>query len=277
MSANPIFFVNGPPPVPPKYRLLDTVRVVTPDDPRWQNGVRVWGYPSDVPVTWDPCSDGTFRTKDDGTPPPTPEFGAYVVNVGESCSTFSIHNQEEFQQRAASILRAGVSYAIEKELATGNTMGNAYPALKDTNATILNGGTAVGSKTALAMLEDAIAGSGRAGVILATPGTVSAWGEFRLNEQDGRLVTTVGTPVAAAGGLIGVVPDDSPAALGEGEAWAWATGPISVFLGNPYLLPDNIKQALDRENNVITYRAEQSAVAYWDTSLQVAVKVDWTS
>ena len=131
----------------------------------------------------------------------------------------------------------------------------------------------------LAALENAIGETHRAGIIIADPATVTAWAAQYLVYEDsrtGRLRTAPGTPVVVAQGAIGLHPD-SEAAPAFGNSWAWATGMVHAFVGDPYILPEDVKQALDREVNLLTYRAEASGVVYWDTALQVGVQVDWTS
>ena len=76
--------LDGPRPVAPPYSLLKTPGVVVSDDGRWMNGVNLDTYPTDVPVVWDPCSAGTFRTKDDGS-------GSLVPHSTRSSSTSRRH------------------------------------------------------------------------------------------------------------------------------------------------------------------------------------------
>jgi len=40
--------------------------------------------------------------------------------------------------------------------------------------------------------------------------------------------------------------------------------------------PPSVSEYVDRENNVITYRAERAILPLWDTSLQSGVLIDWT-
>lgn len=279
MSQQPVFFVDGPPPVAPRFRLTETLANLgwerSADSDHWMLGARMWAYSADLPFAWDPCSAGTFRVKDDGDPGATPDFGTFVAVVGETCSTLTVGvNQNAFAERARRVFDARESYAVEKELATGNALGDAFPKLQD--ATLLNSGTAVSSKAGLALLEDAIGATASGGIIHATPGTGSAWGEFRLTESNGVLRTTVGTPVAVGDGYIGVTPDDDAGALSTGQAWAFATGPMEMRRGALTILPGDVREAMDRENNTVTYRAERPYLLTWDDTFLVAVLIDWT-
>ena len=59
------------------------------------------------------------------------------------------------------------------------------------------------------------------------------------------------------------------------QDWAFATGPVKVYLG-PIVL-DSVKENLDRSINLLTFRAERYVLAIWDTVLQGAVLVDWST
>jgi hypothetical protein len=43
---------------------------------------------------------------------------------------------------------------------------------------------------------------------------------------------------------------------------------------NVTIMPDELSQALNRAENIVTYRAERDALIDWDTQLQVGVLVD---
>ena len=62
---------------------------------------------------------------------------------------------------------------------------------------------------------------------------------------------------------------------GAGESYIFASGPVEIHLGP--LVMEDIRTSLDRSDNVVTFRAERYVVAIWDTALQAAALVDWTS
>lgn len=276
MSQNPVFFVDGPPPVPPRYRLLDTANIVAEPDNHWLLGARVWPYSADIPEGWDPCSTGTFRVKPEGGAVDNPEFGMFAVVVGETCSSFTVHDQASFERRATAVFAARESFAVEAELATGNALSDAFPYLTD-NPTLLNGGAATVPGEALSFLEDAVGATGSGGVLHVTPGVATAWTELDVHDENGVLTTTVGNRVVVSGAYIGVKPDNSPGALAAGQSWAFATGPIDVRRGSVDLVPGDISEALDRSINEITYRVERPYLLTWDPSFLVAIKIDWTA
>ena len=112
-------------------------------------------------------------------------------------------------------------------------------------------------------------------MIHATPGTISAWNFVNLLTEGDVLRTANGTPVVSGGGYINTDPTgltgSDPAV---GQEWAFATGPVRVYLGPGETL--EVAEYVDHLDNVITYRAERYVLATWDTALQSGVLIDWT-
>lgn len=272
VAVGPARNLDGPlPPVAPEYRLLSVPGVLVEGDLDWLNGVNVWGYPVETPSLWEPCSEGTFRTKSDESSWDQPRFDSFVAYLPITCSTIS-GDPEEFARRAEAVLDATISFAVEQALAQG-VVGSTNPFFGDTNLTQLGGG-AVSAQAGLNYLENAIGATGRGGMLHATPGIVSAWNLVNL-ETNGVLRTTNGTPVASGGGYI----NTDPAGLAGsdpsvGQEWAFATGPVKVYVAEAPNL--EVSEYVDRSDNVITYRAEKFVLAMWDTSLQSGVLIDWT-
>lgn len=272
-AVGPALNLNGPLPAPPLYSLLSIPGVIVGDGNRWMNGVNLWGYPSATPSTWEPCSSGTFRIKDEGGEIPTPRFDPFAIYESISCSGMSIGDWESFAGRADIVLQATQSFAVEEALAQGVSLST-NPFFGDASLDILAGGAAQTPTVGLAYLEEAIGATGRGGIIHATPPVVAEWG-FNLLETGDYLRTVNGTPVASGGGYIGADPvsGSSPSA---GQSWVFATGPIEVRLSEVQMVGDDINGTLDTSNNDVTFRAEKYALAVWDTALQAGVLVDWS-
>jgi hypothetical protein len=271
VAVGPALDLDGPLPVAPEYSLLSIPGVVVADGGRWLNGVNVDGYPCDVPSLWEPCSEGTFRTKSDESDQPSPRFDSFVVYLPITCSSLGMGDPDAFANRAERALEATLSFGVEQGLSQG-VVGSLNPFFGDTNATLLAGGAAVTPEVGLRYLEDAIGATGRKGMIHATPATVAAW-EFEALRTNSILETVNGTPVASGGGYIGADPaaGASPAA---GQAWAFATGPVEVRLAGVTITA--ISETLDRSDNTVTFRAERFVLPLWDGCLQAAVLIDWT-
>lgn len=276
IAVGPALGIDGPLPVSPLHSLLKTEGVVVDRDAtRVLNGVNLWGYPEGCPGLWEPCADGTFRTKSDNSTMSLPRFDSFVVYFPVTCSTISIGGDpDELVRRAEQVLKATESAGVEEALAQGVAQST-NPFFGDGNVSILNSGTAVSPGIALSHLEQAIGDTCRKGMIHATPAVIAGLQAFPLDgSEDTRLETANGTPVVSGSGYQGV---DTPA-LSTPTAtqdWVFATGPVEVHLG-PIVITD-IKETLDRSDNTVTFRAERYVLAVWDTALQAAILVDWAT
>ncbi len=302
------FVVNGPRPLPPKYRLVDVANVIESPDPHWQTGLSVWGYPPtgdwvpdttspgyvggapDQPATWALCwSDAsTAGVKSTGTSIPNPLFDAFTVYLAAQCTTASVftakldgETQDEYQSRmqqafvdrALQSFGAAESWAVEREFSQGLILpGN--PFLGDANAVVLAGGVAQKPRVALSYLANAIGQTGQAGIVHADPATIVAWGEFFIRPEGEKLLTMEGSDIVRGSGYVGAdVVGQS--ALAAGTSWAFATGLVDIRRSAPFIVPGDISEALDRGDNTINYYVERTYAVDWDTVLQAAVLVDW--
>lgn len=274
-AVGPAFSLDGPPPVAPPHSLLMQEGVVVERDAtRVLNGANVWAYPTGCSSLWEPCLDGTYRVKEDESSQPSTRFDSFVVYKPVTCSAIGLSNPEELAERAAAVLDATLSAGIEKALAEG-VDGSTNPFFGDTNVDILNSGTAVSPGVGLSYLEEALGTQCRQGMLHFTPAIVSALQAFPVGDGgDTRLITANGTPVVSGMGYQDVFTADltEPA---ETEDWAFATGPVRVYLG-PVVLT-SVKETLDRSENILTFRAERYVLAIWDGVLQAAALIDWST
>lgn len=264
--------LDAPRPLAPPHSLLRTPGVVVDaGEGRWLNGVNLDTYPEEVPVVWDPCSTGTFRTKDDGSGFDVPQFDPFVIYIPATCSTFSLGRLKEMLAEA---FDARQSYGAELGLAAG-VPGMVNPFLADANLTQL-GSAVLTPAEGMARLENAIGETGQKGIIHATPALVSSLALELLEgdvKGDNNLFTPNGTPVVSGGGYIDIRPVGK-AAPTDGQDWMYATTGVEVRLG-PISVTDLVS-SLDRSDNTVTFRAERAVLATWDPdALQVGVLVDW--
>ena len=248
------------------------------DSGRWLNGVNLVGYPDDLPSLWEPCSDGTFATKAGGTDLPQASFDPFAVYVPVECLLRGARDILDFSEET---LGAVESFGVEQYLSQGIPgSGTSNPYFADTNVDVLHGGTAVTPAVGFAYLEDAIAATGRGGMIHATPAVLSRLGMDVLGDGPD-LVTVNGTPVVSADGLIGAgglglsAADYDITSASAAEQWIFATGPVEVRLGP--IVNTTLRDSLDTGSNLVVYRAERYVLATWDTALQAAVLVDWST
>ncbi len=277
-AIGPAVSLDGPLPVAPRHSLLNTPGVVKERDAtRVLNGVNVYSYPTGCPSIWEPCSDGTFRTKSADSDWPLPRFDSVVIYQGVECSTISVGGDpEEFFGRIETVLDATLSSGIERMLASG-TFESSNPFFGDGNVTKPSGSTALSAGVALSYLEDAIGETCRKGMLHFTPAVVAALQAFPIGDtSEARILETAnGTPVVSGDGYIGVQNTGGLGAANVHQSWSFATGPVEVYLGP--VVARSPKEVIDRTHNIVEYFAERYVLAVWDTALQAAVLVDWTT
>ena len=198
----PVVLDDSHRPVAPPHSLLNTPGVVkSPGDPHWLSGAVVYPYPEDLPGEWDPCSAGTFRTKDDGTGVDSPHFASFVSYLPITCSSISIGDPEEFANRAEIAMNAVQSFSVERQLSQGTGVAT-NPFLADAAHTLTAAGaTATPATAALSYLEETIGATGKQGMIHATPPVASVW--FDQTRGTEPLITNLGTRVVSGGGYAG--------------------------------------------------------------------------
>lgn len=277
-AVGPAIRLTAPPPEPPLHGLLTIPGVLVQDggdEPRWMNGVNLWGFPSGTPETWEPCSTGTFREKTDASEQTVERFDPFAVYLPISCSSLGM--PDGFEDMARETLEATISFGVEQALANG-VVGSTNPFLGDGNMTALNSGTATSPGIALSFLENAIGETGRRGIIHATPAVVAALQAIPIgdDEETAPLLTASGNYVVSGGGYIGTDPV-SGATPGDTEDWVFATWGVEVRLSEMHLNPEDIADALDTSNNDVVYRAERYVLATFDSEFQVGILVDWAT
>lgn len=278
-AVGPAVALDGPLPVPPSQSLLNTPGIVVAEDAtRVLNGANVWMYPTGCSELWEPCSDGTFRTKADDSTQLTPRFDSFVVYKSITCSTIGLDNAalEDLSRRAEAVLNATLSAGVEKALANG-VEGSSNPFFGDSNVQVLNSGTAVSPRVGVSFLEEAIGANCRQGLLHLTPAVVA--GLPAPLREGPTLATANGTPIASGMGYQGI---DTPflASPAAKQDWVFATTGVQVYLGPVTMTTP--RESIDREINVVTFRAERYVLAVWDgidndTLAAAAVLVDWST
>lgn len=212
----------------------------------------------------------------------------FAVTTDFKCSTFG-NTPDDIREQAREYTRAGLQKSAEYEFWTGalakaaaeddswNTLEdgeypNRYLASENAVDVTPTPGTGVRSKQALALLEQALADSGLGvrGTIHATREVASVLG---LPNDDDRLTTKLGNYVIAGTGYTGSGPDGTlPTA--PGHVWMYATGPVTVRVGDPESYPTESNQSVDIRNNTIQYYSDQIVAVTWNNCAHFAVLVD---
>lgn len=182
----------------------------------------------------------------------------------------------DFRGRVERQLNAGTSKAVEYEFATG-TLVPENPNLV-TGATVLGGGVAFPATQAFALLGQYLSNTshGGIGMLHAPTIVVDEWlqefGGAAIKEQGDRLRSSNRGDIIVSGagypgqGPGGIVPD-------VGQAWVYATSPVQYRLGEIFVFPEQLSQALDRAKNNIEYRAIRQAAVGFDPCRHAAVLV----
>lgn len=274
MAVSTHIIVDAPPPRPPRYSLVGAAEA-TPSAERWIAGVDVLPFPPGPARTWAECvgSQLDSEVKESNTLLDVPGFDAFTVYLQAECTTVGF-TELELLQRVRLVYDVYELSAIEAEFWTGEREPQ-NPHLDDGNATVLGGGGAKTIVEGFALLEDAIAATGKGGMIHCTPGLATAAFDHFLIVEDGRgLRTHMGTPVVPGYGYPGTGTNSS--SPGAGNTVAYATGPVVVRRGT--VIPfDQPAQVIDREANTLIALVERDALAYWDGELQASALIDLTS
>lgn len=277
VTLGPPRVLDGPAPIPPRYNLLTVATIYDDLDEHWLAGAQIYGYPSlDDGGAHNPCVSGTYREKAEGGTISSPEFGAFTAYVAETCTARGIGNNEDFMNRAVTAFQGLEAALVENEFATGEAMP-ANPSLSDVSLASYQALGTLKTTEALARLENEIGRTGKMGVIGTDPATAVAWAGNCLVEREGATLRSIatGTPIVVGYGYIDVRPD-GVAAPPATSGYAWATGPIQIRRTGIEVVPGTLAEALDRQINMVTYRAERHYLVDWDTELLTSVLVDRT-
>jgi hypothetical protein len=257
------------------------------DEDMWIRGfAQEWETTVNYLTNWDDTDTTSDVIVDDATVDYYEDIKPFFIEVEENISTLGFKGLD----RIARITRQieGMSQkAMEVELWDGvirKAESHENLALSDSNATILNSGTALNARRALALLEfeaGAVSHAGENGVIHMTRDVfslLSSQGDvFMFNEDEERVETTNGTPVIIGSGYSGEGPDEATGATATAtNKWMYATGTVKTYLGDVDVVNDNLAQAYDVSGNQndMKLKAIRPAAVYFDTSIHLAVRVD---
>lgn len=251
---------------------------------RWLNGVAVYPYPADVPDGWDSCPGSGASEKSFGRNVTPPEFNALTISEPITCTSRQVPDDAAFKARAVAVLSAVEGYRVARELMGGEVFGS-QPFLLDGQGDFPNGDVATRPNHGLQVLEEAIAATGRLGLIHCSPMfATSLLGQgFVVKDVTGVIRTINGIVVIPDFGYVGLGAPTGHTEPGATEEWVVATGPVDIRRSEMFTTPDTQAEALDRgvstgatdgRPNTLTYRAERYYVASWDTALQASVLVD---
>jgi hypothetical protein len=225
------------------------------------------------------------------TPTRYDEIKPFFIEVEDYRSTLGLLGIDPIE-RVKGQLDGITQKAVERELWEGGVRigrSHANRALVSPSATILNGGTALSARRALALLEYTIGDTsscGEQGVIHVTRDVASILAsdsQMLMHDKNlDHLQTVGGTPVVVGSGYTGAGPTD---AAGDTETptatnkWMYATGTVKVILGDVDVVTDTLAQGYDVSGNQndMRLKAIRPAAVYFDTTIHLAVRIDLTA
>ena len=283
--------VTAPKIVPSAFGLLAVVKPENgPSEDKWVRGFsQEWETELYSSTNW----DSTDTTDGVVVSPAVPNYYVKVtpwfIEAEELRSTFAFNGLDRIE-RLKRQLEGVTQHAMEVELWDGAVRkgeGHENVALSDASATILNSGTALSPRRALALLEHSIGLSsdgGEQGLIHMTRDVAAllASNSNMLFHEAGKehLQTLGGTPVIVGSGYSGTGPDGATGATATVDnKWIYATGTVRTYVGDIDVVNDNLAQAYDVSGNAndMRLKAIRPAAAYFDTSIHLAVRVDLTA
>jgi hypothetical protein len=283
--------VTAPKIVPSAFGLLEVVKPENaPGEDQWIRGFsQEWETTATSLKNWDDTDSTSSTLIVDGVINYYDEIKPFFIEIDETRSTLGFNGLDRIE-RLKRQMEGATQHAMEHELWNGTVReGESHDnkALTASSATVLNGGTALSPRRALALLEHSIGLAshfGEQGVIHMTRDVASliASNSNMLLHEEGKahLQTFGGTPVIVGSGYSGNGPDGvTGAASSATNKWIYATGTVKTYVGDVDVVNDNLAQAYDVSGNQndMRLKAIRPAAVYFDTSIHLAIRVDLTA
>jgi hypothetical protein len=283
--------VTAPKIVPSAFGLLDVIKPENaPGEDQWIRGFsQEWETTATSLKNWDDTDTTNSDLIVSGVINYYDEIKPFFIEIDETRSTLGFLGIDRIE-RLKRQMEGATQHAMEHELWQGTVRkGETHDnkALSDASATILNGGTALSPRRALALLEHSIGTAshfGEQGVIHMTRDVASliASNSNMLLHDEGKdhLQTFGGTPVIVGSGYSGNGPTGATGATSSAtNKWIYATGTVKTYVGDVDVVNDNLAQAYDVSGNAndMRLKAIRPAAVYFDTSIHLAVRVDLTA
>ena len=283
--------VEAPKIVPSAFGLLAVVKPEnSADEDQWVRGFsQEWETTLYSATNWDDTDSTDGEVVAAGVPTYYTEVKPFFIEAEELRSGLGFLGIDRIA-RLERQLEGVTQHALEVELWDGAVRkgeGHANKALSAASATILNGGTALSARRALALLEHSIgqvSDGGEQGIIHITRDVAAllASNSNMLFHEAGKehLQTLGGTPVVVGSGYTGTGPDGATGATASASnKWIYATGTVRTYVGGIDVVNDSLAQAYDVSGNTndMRLKAIRPAAVYFDTSSHLAVRVDLTA
>jgi hypothetical protein len=283
--------VEAPKIVPSAFGLLDVVKPEnSADEDMWIRGFsQEWETTATSLKNWDDTDTTNSELILNGVINYYDEIKPFFIEIDETRSGLGFLGIDRIARLTRQV-EGATQHAMEHELWNGTVReGESHDnkSLTASTATILNSGTALSPKRALALLEHSIGLAshfGEQGVIHMTRDVASllASNSNMLFHEKGKdhLQTFGGTPIIVGGGYSGNGPDGATGASASAtNKWIYATGTVRTYVGKVDVVNDNLAQAYDVSGNAndMRIKAIRPVAVYFDASIHLAVRVDLTA
>ena len=252
--------------VPSPYGILSAIDTVTPGDGHWQaSGIEWEDFLCSPGVTGfiDECPPATGFTKPAERNAQFCQADPFVAVGSYECPPVGRPAGEAFEIARQRLL-AWEQRTVEEVLWTGQSAnGPVNPSFAFGNEAcgiepvdIVPGGS-VDAVTAIAVLENALGDVLPCGGVIHVPYAYAAYliDHRLLIERDGAWYTPTGYLVVLGQGYPGSGPGNVAAA--PGTTWLFGTGPLILAKSNMIMVPEEVKEGVNRQINDITVRAER--------------------
>lgn len=283
---------DAPKIMPSAFGLFVVAKPTSPvAEDQWVRGFsQLWETRPNYGRNWDATDTTSAVLFSNASAPLFTEHKPFFIETEDYRSTFSLNGEDRF----ARVIRQleGISqHACEVEfwdgaIALGQTLPNPY-LTRASGATILNSGTALSARRALALIEHEIgqmSPAGEQGVIHVTrdvAALLASNSNMLFHDKDKEHLQTLGgTPVVVGSGYSGNGPIGATGATATAtNKWIYATGTVRVYLGEPDVVNDSLAQGYDVSGNAndMRIKATRAASVYFDSSIYLAVRVDLTA
>jgi hypothetical protein len=264
IKVAPAQLVSGITRAPLPYGLLSAI-TIRPSSDRFENGVtwEVDTYNALAGISapyWDQDPAVGLPKTLTKNRPSSGLSDPFTVYGNFQCSPVG-WTPEQAEAAATRHLLAREEHRIEKALWTGD-LSNA-PALQNGSTTVISG-TATKIVQALGYLEKYIGDNyGSQGLIhLTRDAALMGLATQALVTQGGRLLTALGTPVAAGSGYPGT--SKTGAAASAGTAWGYVTPSMFAYRSDVFTSTNRSGDLLNRPNNDLYAVAERTYVLGFD-------------